>query len=221
MPTAIVGYAWATPTYSPASVVIASKTGTFQLTVANSIVRDSTPPACALTSIVPGPPTLLKVTTSDASSGLKSIVVTKLINATVNIPVFAQGSTAPVLVTATKVNQSLTAELALRVTDIAGNVTDCDPYVLTVTGPVIAQTLTGVAPADHILTIINGPTGLTSLSAYVNGKLFVMTKLKAGETRTIDIASGLTASSNTVVLVGVGTAKATATILLWDGVGTP
>src|SRR5262249_54787405 len=41
----IAGYAWAAPTYSPASIVISNSTSTFTLTVANSIRRDNTPPA--------------------------------------------------------------------------------------------------------------------------------------------------------------------------------
>ena len=53
----IAGFAWSAPTYTPASVVISSVGGSFVLTVNNVIRRDNTPPACALTQTIPGPPT--------------------------------------------------------------------------------------------------------------------------------------------------------------------
>jgi hypothetical protein len=219
--TPIAGYAWAAPTYSPASIVITNTTSTFTLTVANSIRRDSTAPACALTATIPGPPTVIQVTTSDGGSGLKTIVVTNLVNATVNVPSFATGSTAAVVVSATKINQSLKSELALQVTDVAGNITNCDPVVLTVVGPVVAQTITNVPSAEHVVTVVNGSPGLGSVVAIVNGTTFTMTGLKAGERRSIDVGSAMTAgSANTVNIYGVGKAGSSATIVLWDGVGT-
>ena len=39
-PTAIPGFTWADPTYTPASIVIGSTTGTFEIVVGNSITRD-------------------------------------------------------------------------------------------------------------------------------------------------------------------------------------
>ena len=48
-----------------------------------------------------------------------------------------------------------------------------------------------------------------------------MTGLKAGERRTIDIGSAMTAgSANTVQLYGVGKSGSSATMVLWDGIGT-
>lgn len=43
-PTAITGFTWGTPTYTPASVSIATKGGTFGITVGNSITRDPVVP---------------------------------------------------------------------------------------------------------------------------------------------------------------------------------
>ena len=217
----IAGYAWAAPTYSPASIVISNSTSTFTLTVANSIRRDNTPPACSLTGTNPGPPTVIQVTTSDGGSGLKTIVVTNLVNATVSIPAFTVGSTAPVAVSATKTNQSIASELALQVTDVAGNVTNCDPVVSNVVGPVVAQTFTNVSSAEHVLTVINGSPGLGTAVAIVNGTTFTMTGLKAGERRTIDVGSAMTAgSANTIKVYGVGKSGSSATIVIWDGIGT-
>jgi hypothetical protein len=39
-PAAISGYTWATPTYTPATIVVSTKDGTFEIVVANSITRD-------------------------------------------------------------------------------------------------------------------------------------------------------------------------------------
>ena len=90
---------------------------------------DVTPPSCALTNVIKGPPKQLKITVQDSGSGLASIVVTESLNAVTIVPAFAFGSTAALVVTATKVNQSQGAQVALQVTDACGNVTLCDPIV--------------------------------------------------------------------------------------------
>ena len=69
------------------------------------------------------------------------------------------------VVSATKINQSLKSELALQVTDVAGNVTNCDPVILTVVGPVVAQTITNVSAAEYVVTVMNGSPGLGSVVA--------------------------------------------------------
>ena len=53
-------------------------------------------------------------------------------NATVSIPPFTSGTTNPVVITATKINQSQSATVALSVRDVAGNSTNCDPVYTTV-----------------------------------------------------------------------------------------
>ena len=90
---------------------------------------DQTPPSCALTSVIKGPPKQLKITVQDNGSGLASVVVTNSDNAVTIVPAFTFGSTASLVVTATKVNQSQGAQVALQVTDACGNVTVCDPVI--------------------------------------------------------------------------------------------
>ena len=89
----------------------------------------ATPPSCALTGVIAGPPKQLQITVQDSDDGLKSIEVTVSDNATVSVPPFAVGETGALVVTATKTNQTLGAHVALRVTDVNGNVTDCDPLI--------------------------------------------------------------------------------------------
>jgi hypothetical protein len=84
-------------------------------------------PACNLTAILAGPPKQLQVTVQDTTSGLASIVVTTDVNADVVVPSFPVGTSASLVVTATKIDQTQASQLGLRVTNAAGQVTDCDP----------------------------------------------------------------------------------------------
>jgi hypothetical protein len=103
---------------------------------------EQTPPECVLTSIIPGPPRQILITLRDQQSGLQSVEVITNTNATVVVPTFTPGSTAPLVVTATKINQELTSVVALRVRDVAGNTTVCDPVYTTLsTGTPDAFTL--------------------------------------------------------------------------------
>ena len=62
--------------------------------------------SCQLTGIVNGPPKQIKITMQAVSPGLKTIQLTSSTNATVDVPSFVTGTTSPVIVTATKINQS-------------------------------------------------------------------------------------------------------------------
>lgn len=87
---------------------------------------DTTPPSCVLSATIPGPPKEIQVTVSDSGSGLASVVPTTT-NATAVVSPFASGSTSPDTVTAAKTDQTMSSSLSLTVTDVAGNVTTCDP----------------------------------------------------------------------------------------------
>jgi len=63
-------------------------------------------------------------------SGLKSINVTQSVNADTPTPSFAVGTTNPVVVTATKMDPSQSAQVELQVSDVAGNIATCGPYDL-------------------------------------------------------------------------------------------
>ncbi|MBV9171474.1 MAG: hypothetical protein JOZ81_15465, partial [Chloroflexi bacterium] len=86
-------------------------------------------PSCALTATLDGPPAQIQITVQDTTSGLQTVAVTLATNATVDVPSFPAGTTSPVVVTATKVDQTQGAEVALQVTNMAGQVTSCDPAV--------------------------------------------------------------------------------------------
>lgn len=187
------------------------------------VSKDTTPPSCALTGVIAGPPKQIQITVQDSDGGLAAppngVVVTSAINATVSIPTYTGGDTNPVVVTATKVDQSLGASAALQVTDVAGNVTNCDPVMLSInrtTGQPTSTTVNNVDQSEGKVTINNDASaGLTNLSVRVNGKNFEVAGLKNGQVATLDISSALhTGTANTVTLTGKGKPGTSATVLI-------
>ncbi len=89
--------------------------------------RDTTMPTCVLTATVAGPPKKIQITVQDSGSGIASIAVTKSTNASTVVPAFTPGSTAAILVEATKLVQASGSVVELTVTDVAGNKIVCDP----------------------------------------------------------------------------------------------
>jgi hypothetical protein len=180
---------------------------------------DKTPPACNMTAVITGPPKQLTVTVQDTGSGLQSVVVTENANVSVAIPSFAVGTTSPVIVTATKVDQSSGSSFALRVTDVAGNVTNCDPAMLDVgsePGMHRVQTAHHVSKGESNVTIYNQTPGLTQLTLIVDGKRLQVDNLTDGEQRTVDASSLMRRGSNTVTIIAQGKSHGSAIVLLSD-----
>lgn len=100
---------------------------------------DLTPPSCDITAIIPGPPRQIQVTVRDVQSGLNTVTIVTSDNADVSIPSFTVGTTDPLVITATKVNQSLPSTVVLRVRDVAGNETVCDPVYTTISAEMPQQ----------------------------------------------------------------------------------
>jgi hypothetical protein len=88
---------------------------------------DLTSPLCSLTQIDTGPPFQQAYTIQDTGSGLASIIVTQANNADVPVPPYTVGTTDPVLVTATSIDQSHLENFAVSfsISDVAGNITEC------------------------------------------------------------------------------------------------
>jgi hypothetical protein len=183
------------------------------LTVASA---DTTPPSCALTGQIAGPPKQILITVQDGGSGLGSVAVTNSTNAITTVPAFTVGSTSPVVITATKVNQSKAAEVALTVTDVAGNVTMCDPIMTTVArGAASVQTYTGIPRAESRLLITNGSPGLRTLIVTVNGRVFRVT-LARGASRTLNVSSAMhRGKTNVIRLLGRGPNGSSADVVIY------
>jgi cysteine-rich repeat protein len=181
---------------------------------------DTTAPSCTLTAILPGPPTQIKVTAQDTGSGLASITPVISTNAVVTYspsPPFG-GTTAPVIVTGTKINQSLKAQVMLEVKDVAGNTTTCDP-VLTLlvreNGKPVTETLTDIPDIESQITIANGSPGIKNLLVTVNGVAFRVNGLKDFEERSFDVSSAMRpGDNNTITLTAWGKPGSQATIIV-------
>lgn len=184
---------------------------------------DDTAPSCELTAKgkTADGRTFIEVTVQDGGSGLASIVVAEAVNADVVVEPFAAGTTDPVTVTATKINQSASARVTLEATDVAGNVTVCDPVhtiVVRDRGRPVPQTLSGIPAAEDTVTVTNGTPGLRALRIEVNGTAFRVNGLGDAEEVSIDISAALQAGSdNVITLTAYGRPGSSAEVMIWEG----
>jgi hypothetical protein len=190
--------------------------GAAKLVYVNDGTACSAPASCALTGMTAGPPKSIQVTVQNALSGVTSIVpVTN--NATVPPLSFTPGTQSPVVVTATKTNQSKGATLELTVTDGAGHVTVCDPTELTVNAGAGSQILKGVPFAESTVSVVGGTVLPSRVDLLVNGRPFVVPVLQKGVLRHVDVSSAMhPGTRNTVVLRAAGRRQATADVIISD-----
>lgn len=179
-----------------------------------------TPPTCP-TTVVSGPPAVATTTFQDTASGLVSIVVTLSQNADTVVPPFIPGTTDPVTVTSTKIDQSQRARIEIQATDGAGNVAICDPIHLIVSrdsGQPVTEFNSDVPRAEDKVTIRNGTPGLSNLDILVNGVRYKVTGLKSGEETTVDISAAMHDGTNNIVnFEGRGKKGSWAEVIIWDG----
>jgi hypothetical protein len=181
---------------------------------------DTTDPSCELTAKIAGPPAQLQVTVQDTGSGLASIVVTKSTNSNTVVPPFAPGTTDPVVVTSTKIDQSKRSQLAMTVTDVAGNVTTCDPVVdliVKADGKAV-ETYTDLPQAESIVAIINGKPGVEKVRVEVNNNWArSWDDLRDGAFRTRDVADAMKpGDNNTITITARGQPGDTVLVIISD-----
>lgn len=183
---------------------------------------DAAKPRCPITLNDPGPPARIEVTIQDTGSGIAEILVTRSENADTVVPPFTVGTTDPIVLTATKIDQSQRARVEARVTDLAGNVALCDPILLLLVrenGSSLTDSMTDVPRAEDKVTITNGSPGVATLEVEVNGKKFKASGLKDGEERTLDISSAMVPGDNNTVRFKVtGKPGGSANVMIWDGI---
>jgi len=182
---------------------------------------DTTKPACALdrTGTDAQGRKFLEVKTQDSGSGLASIAVTKSTNANTVVPPFTVGTTDPVIVRGTKIVQSQGSVVELRVTDVAGNVTVCDPVmtvVIRAAGKPETQRFTDIPRAEHWVRVNNGDPGIQQLKLEVNGEAFKALQLAHGEERLLDVAAAMREGANTITLTSTGKPGGEALVLISD-----
>jgi hypothetical protein len=176
---------------------------------------------CPITLNEPGPPARVEVTFTDSGTGIAELLVTKSENADTVVPPFTVGTNDPVVTTSTKIDQSQRARVEVRATDLAGNVSFCDPilyFMARTEGKPEETTFTDVPHAEHVVTITNGSPGFKSFEVVVNGKKFKFKDLAGGEQQSLDVGSAMHAGDNTVTLRGTGKKGSSANLMLWDGV---
>jgi hypothetical protein len=181
-----------------------------------------TPPTCP-TTVFSGPPAVATTTFQDTGTGLVSLVVTRSENADTVVPPFIPGTTEPVTVTSTKIDQGLPARIEIIATDGAGNVAVCDPiHMILVRDKDRPENdvHTEVPRAEDKVTIRNGNPGLNKVVIFVNGVKFKAKNLSNGEEVTVDISSAMNeGNSNVITLEARGKKNSWAEVIIWDGGG--
>jgi hypothetical protein len=221
VPATTTTFTVSTPGITSLTVSARDALGNAEAAQTVAIRIDGASPACTLVGVTAGPPTQLTVRVQDALSGLASVAVTTANNATLDIPTFVPGSTAPLSMVATKIDPSVSSQVAFRITDVAGNVINCDPILAQVgrdgpDGLPRRETFHHLAQADSKVTVLNGTPGLTRLQLSVNGRDFEVSGLAAGETRVIDVGSAMRRGDNTIRVTAQGKAGGSATIMIAD-----
>lgn len=171
-----------------------------------------------------GPPQQIITGVKDASSGLRSITVVKVRNATVSIPDFPIGTKQRVLVTVTKINQALKATFTLRAINMDGCGTNGDPVITVLKippfGSIVRQTFVKIPRAERFVTIANGNLGLKSIEISVNGARYGRFLLETNQARnreiSVDVSSLMVAGGNTITLTGYGDPNASALVVISD-----
>jgi cysteine-rich repeat protein len=136
-----------------------------------TVITTKTPPSCALTAVIAGPPKQLQITVQDSTSGIESVMVTSSTNATVAVPPFALGDTGALVVMATKIDQTMGSHVALHITGVDGTATDCDPWVPGEPQPVTVDPPTHGAGGCNVGPS-GGTAGLSGLIATLLGLAF-------------------------------------------------
>jgi hypothetical protein len=208
---------------------ITATIGTLSDTAAKTwtnVVVDTTKPTCTVPTAIgvdSSGKKYAEATVRDTGSGIKTINIDSSVNAITTAAAFTPGTTSPVIVRSTKINQSQSSTFQITTTDVAGNKTTCDPvYTSVLRDPggdqPAVQTYTGLAQAENRVTILNGDPGLKKVTLVVNGVKVREVNLRPGETRSFDVAAAMKpGNNNTIEISGKGGKKdASADIFISD-----
>jgi hypothetical protein len=179
---------------------------------------DSTSPLCEIVAVRTGSPKQIDIRIQDTGVGLSEIEISAQENSTVLVPSFPWGTIDPVIVTATKIDQTQGSRIEIRATDVKGNPTVCDPVLVDVprdTGRPVSETYSGLKAEESAVTVDNGSPGLRKLEVEVNGETFRVTGLGDGERKLLDVSSAMVpGSSNVITLRGYGKPGSRAAVMI-------
>lgn len=97
-----------------------------------------------------GPPYQAHLTFQDMESGIAEIVVTKSENADTVVPPFIVGTTEPIVISSTKIDQTQPINIELRVTDLAGNLL---LFTFADSPTIVGNTVKGTSGNDFICLV--------------------------------------------------------------------
>ena len=127
---------------------------------------------------------------------------------------------ATLVVSAVRINTSVSAQLIVVGTDLFGNTVTCDPVITEVTklrherG---IQTFTDLPFAEHIVTVENDEPGLRALDVIVNGIEFRVRNLRNRERQVLNVRSAMRpGNDNTITLIPRGRRGESATVTISD-----
>lgn len=183
--------------------------------------NDDTPPHCPTPSFFTNADGQwsAKAIFQDAG-GIDDLHVVDITNAVATIdPTYYSGTTDPVTLIASKIDNHSPARVVVQVSDVAGHVTTCDPVLTTVragAAHAARQSFHRLSRHESRVRIRNARHGLKRLVVTVNGHRFVARHLHAGERRTLHIRKALTKAGrhNRVTLHGYGRHGSHATVLI-------
>ncbi len=128
-------YRWKVKCQAPATTTTSASTTTTAPSTTTTTTEPSTTttsttvapagPTCVVTALIAGPPEQEQVTVTDTGSGLASITNIEITNGTVSVAPFTPGTTGPVVVTATKTDQTMQTVWSFDATNVAGVTTHC------------------------------------------------------------------------------------------------
>jgi hypothetical protein len=133
------------------------------------------------------------------------------------------GNTVKVVLTAAKLANGVPAEVNVLALDTCGRGVSFDPVVteLKITsGNRVQQRFEGILAAERYLQVISGAPGLSWLEVNLNGHIFRLDPLAAGQTVSADLSAAMNeGDANVAVLTGYGVTGASAWVLITDTPG--
>ena len=123
-------------------------------------------------------------------------------------------------VRATAIDRTRSIGFTISFFDKGGKKVTCDPVVTQVGRRTLrptVQTFHKLPHFEHRVRVVNGRPGLRSLTISVNGTLFRLTNMHAGETRRFSVRRAMRPGfTNTITLVGRGAMGGTAMVMIAD-----
>jgi hypothetical protein len=169
-------------------------------------------PTCSLTTVNVGPPSQEVFTTQDPVAGLASVHKIRDHNAIKTESGFSPGTTGPVTVTFTKVDEAIGSEAGIEATNTEGQGVKCLGQFKTVMPR--RDNTQGFTIRDKFSTLViqNGVPGLTSVRLTLNGAPTTSVNLTPGQTFTEPLTGPV---PNRLVVQGLGTGSHSAVAAVW------